>query len=328
MGLSLDIILGYHIQVKTPLSRQPFILFISLTITALFFIVGLIDALLSIWTFRVPMIQKTGCGLYLMATSITSLLAIAAFTMKMIFMIVSQMGALAQRSFLLGHCITMDFAVRVLLNVGDWLRACVCVERALTIGQGIGFNPARSKQISKVVTGLVYLVVMISTLHEPLHRQLVDDPDEGRTWCVTGYSSLWSVINAVAVSVHFVAPFIINIVSALLIIVMGARRRSAVQQHLTLRQHLRAQFQQHKKLLISPCILIVLTTPRLIIAFASGCMTSARESWLFLAGYLLAFIPPILTFAVFVLPSEVYKAEFLRLVRTARVKARRLFHGN
>ena len=328
MGLSLDVVLGYHIRVKAPLSRQPSMLFVSLAITALLFAVGLVDALFCIWTFQAPRIRQTGCGLYLLATSITSLLVITAFVIKMIFMIVSQMGAVTHRSFLLGRCITMDFTVRVLLTVGDWLRACVCVERALTVSQGIGFNAVKSKRVAKVVICVVYLAVAMSALHEPLHRQLVDDPDEQRTWCVTTYSSLWTTVNYAVVVLQFVAPFIINIVSALLIIVMGARRRSAIQQRLTLRQHLLAQFQQHKKLLISPCVLIVLTTPRLILSFASGCMSSSRQSWLFLAGYFVEFIPPILTFAVFVLPSEVYRAEFCRLVRAMRMRCRRLLNMN
>jgi hypothetical protein len=215
--------------------------------------------------------------------------------------------------------------VRVLLTVGDWLRACVCAERALTIGKGVNFNPARSKQTSKVVIGLVYLFALITALHEPLHRQLIDDVEEQRTWCVTNYSSVWNVINSTIVILHFIAPFTLNIISALFIIVMGARRRSAIQQHLTLRQHLRAQFDQHKKLLISPCVLVVLATPRLIISFVSGCMSSSRDSYFLLGGYFLAFVPPISTFAVFVLPSEVYTGEFLGAVRTARVRLHRCF---
>jgi hypothetical protein len=39
-------------------------------------------------------------------------------------------------------------------------------------------------------------------------------------------------------------------------------------------------------------------------------MTTVREPWFFLFGYLLAFIPPMLTFIIFVLPSKNYKDEF------------------
>ena len=324
-GLSLDVILGYHILVRVPFSQQPSILFISIALATLLVGIGLIDAILSIWTFQTPMIRKTACGLYLLASSITSLLVIIAFATKMSLMIVSQRGTITQRSFLLGHCIIMDSLVRVLLSVGDWLRATVCVELAFTICQGVTFDPAKSKRRSMWVIGCIYLFVVLTTLHEPLHRKLTDDMEEQRTWCVTNYSSVWASLNSVIVIVHFLAPFIVNIISALLIIVMGARRRSAIHQRMTMRQHLRAQFHQHKKLLISPCALVVLATPRLIISFASGCMSSSRESWFLLAGYFLSFVPPILTFAVFVLPSEMYTREFLRSSRAARVRLRRRF---
>ena len=328
-GLSLDVILGYHIQVNAPFSQQPSILFISIAIATVLVAMGSVDALLSICTFRVPVIRKTACGLYLLATSITSLLVITAFALKMSLMIVSQMGIVTQRSFLLGHCIIMDSLVRMLLNVGDWLRACVCVELAFTICKGIGFNSVKSKRTAKLVIGGVYLFVLITTLHEPLHRQLSEDLEEQRTWCVTDYSSTWTSINSAVVLLHFLAPFVINIVSAVLIIVMAARRRSAVQQNLTQAQHLRAQFHQHKKLLISPCILVVLTVPRLIISFASGCMSSSRQSSLFLASYFLSFVPPLLTIAVFILPSTTYKQQLLRSVRTRRQRlAHSTLHSN
>ena len=322
-GLSLDVILGYHIQVKAPLSQQPSILFISIAIAGLLCVVGLTDALLSFWTFRAPQIRRTACGLYLSATSITSLIVIIAFAAKMAFMIVSQMAIVSHRPFLLGHCIIMDSLVRALLSVGDWLRACVCVELAFTICKGVSFDAAKSRRTAKLMICTVYLFVLLTTLHEPLHRRLTDDAEEQRTWCVTTYSPMWTSINAAVVLVHFLAPFMINIVSALLIIVMAARRRSTVQQGLTKRQHLRAQFQQHKKLLISPCVLVVLATPRLIISFASGCMSSSRQSLLMLAGYFLSLVPPMLTIAVFVLPSAVYKQQLLRLVARERPKRNR-----
>ena len=317
-GLSLDVILGYHIRVKVPFSQQPSILFISTAMTALLVVLGGADALLSIWTFRAPKIRRTACGLYLLATSITSLIVIIAFAAKMAFMIVSQMAIVSHRPFLLGHCIIMDSLVRALLSVGDWLRACVCVELAFTICKGVSFDAAKSRRTAKLMICAVYLFVLLTTLHEPLHRRLTDDAEEQRTWCVTAYSPMWTSINAAVVLVHFLAPFMINIVSALLIIVMAARRRSTVQQGLTKRQHLRAQFQQHKKLLISPCVLVVLATPRLIISFASGCMSSSRQSLLMLAGYFLSLVPPMLTIAVFVLPSAVYKQQFLRLIKSKR----------
>ncbi|CAF3311314.1 unnamed protein product [Rotaria sp. Silwood2] len=69
----------------------------------------------------------------------------------------------------------------------------------------------------------------------------------------------------------------------------------------------------HQHLLFAPCMLILLGLPRLIVSFSKSCMKSAREPWFYLIGYFVSFIPSMLTFIVFVLPSKNYKSE-LRLM--------------
>ena len=325
-GPSLDVILGYHIQVNVPFFAQSSIVFTSVAVTFVMFFVGLVDALLSILTFQAKKVRQVGCGRYLLATSITSLLVITTLAIKIVLLIVSHMGLITRRSLLFGHCIVMDFLVRVLLNVGDWLSACVCVERALTVHKGINFDPAKSRRTSKFVIGFVYLLVILTTLHEPMHRRLADDEEEQRTWCVVDYSPFLGVFNFVVLVFHFLVPFLINIIFSLLIMILAARRRSTVQQKSTKLQHLRNQFQQHKNLLISPCVLILLAVPRLIMSFTPGCMSSSRDSSFFLTGYFLSFIPPSLVFFVFVLPSESYKTQFFDSLKTVCGRHRQLFH--
>jgi hypothetical protein len=92
---------------------------------------------------------------------------------------------------------------------------------------------------------------------------------------------------------------------------LPCRERSHVRLNQSFREHLRIEFKQHKHLFISPCILIVLALPRLVIAFLSGCMKSGRDPWVFIAGYYISFVPPILIFIVFILPSEKYKQNFV-----------------
>ncbi|CAF1033075.1 unnamed protein product [Adineta steineri] len=50
--------------------------------------------------------------------------------------------------------------------------------------------------------------------------------------------------------------------------------------------------------------------PRLIISFLSGCMKSARDAWFYLIGYFISFIPSMMSFVIFVLPSSMYKKIF------------------
>ncbi|CAF4174696.1 unnamed protein product, partial [Adineta steineri] len=76
-----------------------------------------------------------------------------------------------------------------------------------------------------------------------------------------------------------------------------------------------AQIQQNKHLLISPSVLILLSIPRLIISFLSGCMESIRTPWLYLTGYYISFIPPLLIIILFILPSKTYKEEFISIIK-------------
>jgi hypothetical protein len=96
-----------------------------------------------------------------------------------------------------------------------------------------------------------------------------------------------------------------------MIIIMIAYKRSRAREKQSYKQHLRMESRKHKHLLISPCILIVLAIPRIIISFLSGCMKSVRDPWLFLAGYYISFTPPMLIFPVFVLSSTTHRKEFM-----------------
>ncbi|CAF0863302.1 unnamed protein product [Didymodactylos carnosus] len=89
-----------------------------------------------------------------------------------------------------------------------------------------------------------------------------------------------------------------------------ARSRVTVRTRLSFKEHLQLQFKQHKHHLIASCTLALLALPRLIKSFIGECMKSPRNSWLFLLGYLISFLPSMVTFIVFVLPSKIYKDEF------------------
>ena len=99
-----------------------------------------------------------------------------------------------------------------------------------------------------------------------------------------------------SLSYIFFTPFSINCISALIIIINSAQIHSIAQKKEPYKEVLRQLFRQHKHLLISPIVLIILAVPRFIISFLSGCMKSTRDSWFYLVGYFISFIPPTLNF--------------------------------
>jgi hypothetical protein len=196
----------------------------------------------------------------------------------------------------------------------QWLTAFVAIERAFIVTKGIKFNKKNFKSKAKWAIGGLVLISIVTNIHDPIYRKLfVEDDnvdDEKRLWCIVQYSSIIRTINVMINIIHFIVPFIINIISALTIIIMSTRQQVIIKKKLKYNEIRNEQIQQHKNLLIGPCVLIILGVPRLIISFTSGCMKSTSDSWLFLLGYFISLIPPLLTFILFVLPSKTYKEAF------------------
>jgi hypothetical protein len=254
--------------------------------------------------------RSVGCGIYLFASSIISMITMSVFTVKFWVLLAAQMNSINNRSFLNAQCLTIDFFLRFLLATSDWLNACVGIERAVTVLKGVNFPKSKSKVIAKSMICIVFLLTICTHIHDPIHRHLIDDEEEGRTWCITKYSSSLQIYDWAVNIVHFSVPFAINCISALVIIITAARVRFIAQGKGSYKKSLQEQFQHHKHILISPSILVVLSFPRLFISFLSGCMKSTRHFWFYLIGYFISFIPSMLIFVVFVIPSEFYKKQF------------------
>ena len=85
---------------------------------------------------------------------------------------------------------------------------------------------------------------------------------------------------------------------------------SSTKRNKPFKEHVLEQMREHKQLLISPMILLILAMPRLIMSLVSGCVDPSNNRWLYLSAYFISFTPPMLVFAVFVLPSELYTKTF------------------
>jgi hypothetical protein len=162
-----------------------------------------------------------------------------------------------------------------------------------------------------IIINIILLIPQLSNLH------LFDDQKEERTWCVIYYSSRLNIYNSFLIFFHFLTPFLINFFSAIFIIISTARRRTAIQTE----QLYIKQFKQHKHLLISPIILIILSLPRLIISFTLDCQKSSKHFWFYLIGYFLSFMPAVFVFMIFVLPSAGFKRAFKQAILRVRRRA-------
>ena len=318
LGSSLDAIIGYQIQTHTRFNAQPFSVKLTMIITMLILAFGLINGFLVFVTFYSQQHRNTGCCIYLFASSISSCLITVMFTLKFWILLFSQMSLIMNWSFLSIQCVSIDFLLRIFSTMNNWFNACVAVERAMTLSQGVRFNKNKSKQAAKWVLLGLSLFIILTSIHEPIYRRLIEDIEEQRIWYVVIYSKSFDIYNNTMHLFHFLLPFLINIISAIFIIITLARQRAVSRRHLSYRELFRRELQQHKHLLVSPLALVIIALPRLIIAFSSACMNSARDPWLFLSGYYISLIPSMVTFFIFIIPSSMYKNQFLQSLSRIR----------
>ncbi|CAF0916298.1 unnamed protein product [Adineta ricciae] len=326
IGLTLDDILRLEVKRNMTIHDQPLTIKISSALTIIILVACVMSSACSILTFQSESSRQVGCGLYLLVSSVTSLLSVTVFTVKFWFVVVTQMDTSIHLSVRQGGCKSIETLLKLFFYWDTWLNACVATERAISVYKGVNFDKKKSKRFARWIIFILPFGIMATIIHEPLYRQLFSyDPEEMKritsfvtlsetrtwhTWCITSYPQSIQDYNTSILFVHLLGPFIINLLSAVLIIIGTARRRAEAQNRQNFTQHMREQWNEHRQLVISPIILLLLSSPRLVISLLSGCIDVSRYSWLYLSAYFISFLPPIFMFVIFVVPSSSYRNAF------------------
>ena len=352
IGLTLDDILRNEIRRHTTLNNQSSLVKVGAALTIIMFVGGLINSILSLLTFQSVELRKVGCGMYLLSSSITSLLTVSMLTVKFWFVVLTEISESVDLSAIRRGCVCVEPLLKVFLYMDSWLNACVAVERAVSVSKGVKFDRKKSKRIARWIIIMLPLFVTATIIHEPINRDSLEyttekyksrqdenwtnESMEYENWtnqsmgyeienhvlCVINYSRSAQNYNTAILFFHLIAPFVANLLSALYIIFGRARQRSVTRSKQTYREHVLDQLNEHKQLVISPIILLILSLPRLIMSLVSGCVNASKNPWLYLCGYFISFTPSMFIFIIFVFPSELYMKAFKESLRSWR----RRFH--
>ena len=266
IGLTLDDILREEIRSDRNFNNQSFLVKTSAALTIIMFIGGLINSIFSLLTFQNNELRKIGCGVYLLASSVTSLLTIFMFIIKYCFVLITQMNLLMNLTIFRVGCMSIEPLLKLFIYLDTWLNACVSIERTIAVSTGIKFNKIKSKKFARWIIIILPFGIMGTLIHEPIHRDLFEYYTETykliesevwtnkseefdkitnhseistneswkyeqqkHIWCITRYSISIQYYNTFILFFHLTVPFIINLFSALFIIFGVARQRSVTQ---------------------------------------------------------------------------------------------------
>jgi hypothetical protein len=319
----LDEILGYEFKRNTVLYKQPLKVQVAATITMILFLIGLINSILSIITFLRTKSHEVGCGIYLLASSITSLLTTIALILKFWFLFHSYQDSIGLRDVLKGNCFGIEPLLKLFLYIDTWLNACVAIERTVTVIRGGGFNKQLSRKIAVWIILILALTIIGLFIPQAIYLYIFDDEMEERSWCVVTYVKWLATYSSTLIFVHYFAPLAINIFSIICIMIITACRRGKSQRNHSFCLHLRSRIRKNKHILISSAIIICLTLPHLIISIILDCQKASHLFWFYLIGYYLSFCPAAFIFLIFVLPSKLYREEFNEFIIDARRRWKR-----
>ena len=327
--LSLENILGSQIMPMKSLFNQPTIILTSFGLILVFTLLGWLNSIISLITFNNKSVCEVGCGLYLLGLSIISLILTVVFLLKFLFLFLIQTTVLHYGLFMIIQCYSLDYLIQVCMCLNQWLNACVAVERVVTTMRGAKFKKKTSRKAAKCVLILLCIITMISLIQDPISRLVFIDDSENddqyqvkRISCIVRYNSRLRIYNSFIHSLHFFGPFFCNIISAVILIMIRSNQQQNLQKNLSYRTILRKQLKEHKHILTAPIVLIILALPRLILTYLSKCMQSENDAWLYLSMYLIAIIPSMLTFVIFILPSKFYKKQLHKSIQQYRTKIR------
>ena len=321
-GSTLDEILGYEFQRHQMFTKQSARVYVAAVLTFLIFLIGMTSSILASITFFRPKSREVGCGQYLLISSFTSLFSMMAMMLKFWFLFYAHQDHNHMREIEEGNCFGFEMVIKIFVYYNDWLNACVALERTVTLLQGVTFNKERSKAIANTVIICLLIIVAATFVPQFIHLRIFYDNAEERSWCVVRYSKWLAIYSSIFILFHYFAPLIINVCSIACIIFITARQRSVTKKDNRMWKHLRSKIIEHRHILLSSLIIILLTLPHLIISLILNCKKLSNQFWIYLISYCLSFLPAALGFVIFVLPSSLYRKEFTDFVMRTRRRAK------
>ena len=103
IGLIFDGILRYEIRPNITLFNQPLSVTINAELTINMLIAGLFNSIMRFLTFQTDKSQQVGCGIYLVTSSVTSLITMT--TLKILLLILTQINTSIHSNVLRRECV-------------------------------------------------------------------------------------------------------------------------------------------------------------------------------------------------------------------------------
>jgi hypothetical protein len=326
--ITFDMLIGIEMKIgNTLFSQQSTIIHLTLIIIIIMLIFSLIFNTISIIVFSNKKLREVGCDLYLLNLTIISQIGLILLFLRFIYMIIIQMYTVNDLLFVKISCISLEYLIRLIPSLFDWLTVCISIERTYTVIKDIQFTKLialKTLKLSRWIILIVLIVNILTTLHRLFYLTLFDEPtinDEprGHPSCVLDFgSSSWNIYEKIINICHLILPFIFNLLSMIVFILY----KTKLELTSTVRKTkdttffiIKEQLLKYRLLIISPTVILFLEISRFVLTFTLACIEHAGQRYVYLIGYLISFFPLTAVLFIYILPSPKYKKQLQIFVK-------------
>ena len=189
----------------------------------------------------------------------------------------------------------------------------------------------KTPQTAKRIIVTIIVSILVFNSHEAIFYQSVEDPKftnvHRGAWCVTAYPPIIAKYNQVNVILNYIMPFLDNILSTTILIILITRKRAtAVQKktdHSNTRPNAREAFRsyihlliQYRELIFAPLVIMVpqlFALPQFILSFSLACQEFSVDwqRYFLIVSYFLTYLPQVFSYKLYISPSSFYRNEFI-----------------
>ena len=286
------------------INDEKYVKIIYLTVLIVLVLIGLFNNLCSFITFKRPASRKVAVGNYLFIITCFNQLALFSLLFKFIQVIFQTTDV--------GSCKAISYLLSVFTRSTFWLTSWVTIERLFIVLSPFS-SLLKNPRLAIIISTITCIVVFGMDVHEIICRTTIENLSMGSLICVSNFNTRFlSNYDRISTLIHYLVPFLIQIISITTLIILVARSQSKSKGKKTsFHQVLKQQFQMQKELYLTPTILIFSAIPQTILTFSFACAELATwQRHTLLWAYLLSYAPQVLGFVLYVLPSTGYKKEF------------------
>ncbi|CAF3692187.1 unnamed protein product [Rotaria sp. Silwood1] len=279
-------------------------------VISLMLFMAIINNIACLQTFFLHDIRLTNCGMLQIFYCISGLITIIGMQLRMLTML--KFDALTTAySYRYAACNIIPVIVILMGDTCMWLSSTLIIEFVLL--ECFNFDIYRSRRFS-IISSIIGLLITIGThMHEIIARRPLPDLMHPNLYsCTFAYPLPLDIIDKILRTCHVIIPLTIHFIASIFMLMSITRRTLFVRDRTDYFRVFIIQCIKRKHFFIPPLFIILSNLPHLILHLKDECEDARNISILriHIAFNILVYLPPSITFFIYIFPSKSYMHQF------------------